>query len=70
MQDVVIEAVESLPAGSCAPHVVALMYRMDALSKDTQHAMASMFMAAYRNMIETGRTRHGGDASGAADVAY
>ena len=52
MQDVVIEAVESLPAGSCAPHVVALLFRMDALSKDAQHAMASMFMAAYRGMID------------------
>ena len=54
MQDVVIEAVESLPAGSCAPHVVAFMFRMDTLSKDAQHAMASMFMATYRSMIETG----------------
>ena len=52
MADKLIEAVEELPPGSCAPHVVALIYSMRDMTPDGRRAMAAMFLGTYREMVK------------------
>ena len=52
MADKLIEAVEELPPGSCAPAVVALIYSMANLPPESKRAMAAMFLGAYREMVK------------------
>ena len=46
-----IEGIAEFPAGSCAPFVVAQIYRMD-MSAEGKRALASIFLAAYRSMAQ------------------
>ena len=52
MAEPLIEAVESLPPGSKAPEIVALIYSMPDLELKGKRAMAAMFLAGYRLFIE------------------
>ena len=48
--DGLIQAIERYAPGSCAPHVVALIYSMTDLTIQSKRAMAAMFLGAYREM--------------------
>ena len=52
MADKLIEAIEELSPGSCAPAVVALIYSMSNLTIESKRAMAAMFLGAYRGMVK------------------
>ena len=54
--DPLVAAVESLPIGSCAPSVVSQIYAMPNLSPEGKRALAVIFMASYRMMVDPSHT--------------
>ena len=52
MPDKLIEAIEELEPGSCAPAVVAAICSMPDLTLEGKRAVATIFLAAYKEFIK------------------
>ena len=52
MADKLIEAIEELEPGSCAPAVVAAIYSMPDITVEGKRAVATIFLVAYKEFVK------------------